>query len=112
MARVAAFQEGTEGGDAGEESEERIKISQQYCKPLPKYEWLREGNINAKAITAWLKDEAALIVNGQKFVDALGTKKPGVELWKETPGLLRRPICKPLISRMHGRTTRAATLEC
>lgn len=83
MARVAAYRADEESGNDEDEGDERIKVSQQYCKPLPKVDWLRESNTNAKSIVAWLKDEPSLVLRGHNFLDAFGGKKPTVEQWKE-----------------------------
>lgn len=31
-------------------------ISQHFCKPMPRYDWLQEGKINAKNIDEWWKN--------------------------------------------------------
>lgn len=82
VAREASFSgKDTDGGD--EDADEKIKITPQYNKPLPKIEWLREDNINAEAIKKWLQEKDKLVVNGQRFADFLGTEKPAVKLWKD-----------------------------
>lgn len=58
-------------------------ISQHFCKPMPKYEWLQEGQINAKNITEWWKNKDDLGTGDAKFLDYVGTTKPGVGVWKE-----------------------------
>ncbi|MBU0716662.1 MAG: AAA family ATPase [Planctomycetes bacterium] len=59
-----------------------ISIGQEYCKPQPKYKWLVEGQINAKAIDAWWKEKEQLIANGKSFAEYVGNAKPKVGEWK------------------------------
>ena len=58
-------------------------ISQHFCKPMPKYEWLQEGQINGKNITEWWKNKEDLKVGDADFLDYAGTTKPAVGVWKE-----------------------------
>ena len=59
-------------------------ISQHYCKPMPRFEWLRESNINGANIVEWWNDRDSLVVNGVSFVDFLDTaSRPNVGVWKE-----------------------------
>jgi len=57
-------------------------ISQHFCKPMPKYEWLQEGQINGKNIAEWLKKKDNLKVGDADFLDYAGTTKPAVGAWK------------------------------
>ncbi len=58
-------------------------ISQHFCKPMPKYEWLQESKINGKNITEWWKNNNDLKVQDANFLDYVGQAKPGVGVWKE-----------------------------
>ncbi len=58
-------------------------ISQHFCKPMPKYEWLQESKINGKNITEWWKNNNDLKVRDANFLDYVGQAKPGVRVWKE-----------------------------
>lgn len=58
-------------------------ISQHFCKPMPIYEWLQEGQISGKNITEWWKNKDELKVGDADFLDYVGTIKPGVGVWKE-----------------------------
>ena len=55
---------------------------QHFCKPMPKYVWLQEGQISGKNITEWLKKKDDLKVGGADFLDYVGTNKPAVGVWK------------------------------
>lgn len=70
-----------EGGD--DESEDKIRITAQYNKPLPKLEWLRDSEINAESIKKWMQEKENLAVKRQSFAKFLGTDKPQVKFWKE-----------------------------
>ncbi len=85
VAREASF--GGKEADGNEEaSEDKIKITQQYNKPLPKLTWLRESEINTEAIKKWMQEAGKLVFNGQSFAEFLGTDKPTVKLWKDKAG--------------------------
>ena len=58
-------------------------INQHFCKPMPIYEWLQEGQISGKNITEWWKNKDDLKVGDADFLDYVGTIKPGVGVWKE-----------------------------
>ncbi len=58
-------------------------ISQHFCKPMPKYEWLQEGQISGNSITEWWKNKDDLRVGDADFLDYVGTTKPKVRVWKE-----------------------------
>lgn len=58
-------------------------ISQHFCKPMPKYDWLQEGQINGKNITEWWKNKDELKVGEADFLEYTGTSKPAVGVWKE-----------------------------
>jgi hypothetical protein len=58
-------------------------ISQHYCKPMPKYEWLQEAQINGKNIADWWKNTDDLRVGDANFIDFVGKAKPAVGVWKE-----------------------------
>lgn len=61
----------------------KVSISQHYCKPVPKYNWLVEDEVNGTAITEWWEDKDNLQVNGNSFVDFVEGRKPNVGQWKE-----------------------------
>lgn len=82
IAREASFAgRNAEGGE--DNSEDKIKITQQYNKPLPKLQWLRENEINAETIKKWMEEKENLAVKEQSFAEFLGNEKPTVKLWKE-----------------------------
>jgi len=56
-------------------------VSQHFCKPMPKYEWLQEGKINQKSINDWW-DKDNLKVGEVDFLECVGAKKPKVGEWK------------------------------
>jgi predicted ATP-dependent endonuclease of OLD family len=73
-----------ESDEEGAPSEEgKPVVSQHFCKPVPKYEWLQESRINGKNIEEWWKNKDDLKVGDAKFLDYIGTAKPGVGVWKE-----------------------------
>ena len=69
-------EEGTPAGDG------KPVISQHFCKPMPKYGWLQEGQINGNNIKEWLKDKENLKVGNVDFLEFVGTAKPAVGVWK------------------------------
>lgn len=74
-----------ESPDADEDSaDEKITISQHYCKPTPSQTWLKQSEINGKNITEWWMARDELVVNGTSFADFIGgDAKPQVVTWKE-----------------------------
>lgn len=84
IARTAKM--GAKSGDSDsdtEQDQDRIGIGQHYKKPIPKPEWLREGDINGSNIKEWWKKRDQLSVGGVSFADLLGTKAPTVGDWKD-----------------------------
>ena len=72
------------GNDQSEsDADTKIKISQHYCKPTPKYPWLAPANITGAAIEEWWNIKDTLIANGHCFTELAGTSKPNVSIWKE-----------------------------
>jgi len=69
--------------EAASDNEESFDISQHYCKPMPKYEWLQEDKIDSKNIDEWWKNQPVLTANGNSFVVFVGNQKPKVGEWKE-----------------------------
>lgn len=58
-------------------------ISQHYCIPMPKYEWLQINKISGKKIEEWWKcNKKELEVRGANFFDYVGKTKPNVKEWK------------------------------
>jgi len=57
-------------------------ISQHFCKPMPNYDWLQEGQINGTNIGEWWKNKGDLKVGDADFLDYVGATKPGVGVWK------------------------------
>lgn len=82
VAREACFT-GKNAEDGEDDSENKIKITPLYNKPLPQMEWLRDSEINADAIKKWMQEKEILIVKGHSFAEFLGTEKPTVKLWKD-----------------------------
>lgn len=82
VAREASFA-GKDAESGEDDSEDKIKITPQYNKPLPQLHWLRDSEINAEAIKKWMQEKENLAVKGQSFAEFLGTDKPAVKLWKE-----------------------------
>lgn len=64
-------------------SEEEYEISQHYCRPMPKFEWLCENKIKGETISEWWRNQADLTANGNSFVDFVGGTKPNVGTWKQ-----------------------------
>ncbi len=69
--------------EGGPPDEGKPVISQHFCKPVPKYDWLQESNINGKNIEKWWKDKDNLRVGDANFLDYVGAAKPKVGAWKE-----------------------------
>lgn len=72
--------------DSDEEvfSEGKPVISQHFCIPSPRYEWLKIDKINQINIKKWLEKKEDLIVGDNNFLEFVGTKKtPKVSIWKE-----------------------------
>ena len=64
-------------------SEEEYEISQHYCKPMPKCEWLQEDKINGKSIDEWWKEKESLVINDNDFAAFVGGTKPKVGEWTD-----------------------------
>jgi len=56
VAREASFT-GKDAETGEDDPEDKIKITSQYNKPLPKLQWLRDSEINAEAIKKWMQKE-------------------------------------------------------
>ncbi len=69
--------------EGGPPDEGKPVISQHFCKPVPKYDWLQESNINGKNIDEWWQDKDNLRVGDANFLDYVGAAKPKVGAWKE-----------------------------
>ena len=70
-------EEGSSPGDG------KPVISQHFCKPMPKFEWLKESNINQKNIAEWWKNKESLKVGDADFLEYVGKAIPKVVVWKE-----------------------------
>lgn len=80
IARSAKYEN---NGDAEvPEEDNKIKISQHYCSPMPRLEWLRDSEINSANIERWCANSDNLTVHGISFAEFLGSKKPKVGDWK------------------------------
>lgn len=55
--------------ETDENGETKFTVSQQYNKPVPKYLWLREGEIKVATIKEWFKNPEELTANGNSFFD-------------------------------------------
>lgn len=58
-------------------------ISQHFCKPMPKYDWLQESQINKKSIDEWWKHRNDLKVGDADFLEYTGASRPSVGVWKD-----------------------------
>lgn len=83
IARSASWKIEETDEEVGTPDDGKPVISQQFCKPMPKYEWLQEGQINGKNITEWWKKKDNLRVNSAYFSDYVGKTKPSVTIWKD-----------------------------
>ena len=83
IARSATWKVEESDEEAAPSEDGKPIISQHFCKPVPKYEWLQESKINGKNIEEWWKNKDDLKVGDAKFLDYIGTAKPGVGVWKE-----------------------------
>ena len=79
IARTAHF-EPAENSNKFEDG--KIVISQHYCKPVPKYDWLVDDKINGISTKNWWSEKEKLSVNGNSFVEFVGNSKPNVGDWK------------------------------
>lgn len=71
-------------GEGGSSAEDKIVISQHFCKPVPAQDWLQLSKINGNNIEEWWGNQELLILgNGESFVDFVGGKKPKVGEWKK-----------------------------
>jgi len=94
VAREASFTNNEAEPGEGD-AEDKIKISPQCNKPLPKPKWLRDSEINKGAIKNWMQKKETLVVNGQSFTDFLGTDNPDIKLWKEKAAEFAAKYLKP-----------------
>jgi putative ATP-dependent endonuclease of OLD family len=83
IARSATWKVGVPDEEGTPPSDAKPAISQHFCKPMPKYDWLQEGNINGKNITEWWVNKDALKAGDTDFFEYIGTSKPSVGVWKE-----------------------------
>ena len=80
-AKATVETENTERSGVIEES--KFTISQHYCKPAPKLDWLNQSKISGSAIEEWWQHKDNLTSNGNRFVDFIGTVRPNVTTWKQ-----------------------------
>lgn len=80
IARSCKLKENTETDSP---ADEEFEISQHYCMPMPRIEWLREDKINTNNITDWWRNRNDLVFKEQNFVDFIGGARLGVGAWKE-----------------------------
>jgi len=83
IARSATWKIEEQEEEGAPPNEGKPVISQHFCKPLPQYDWLQEGNINGKNIDEWWEDKDNLKVVDANFLDYVGAAKPKVGIWKE-----------------------------
>jgi putative ATP-dependent endonuclease of OLD family len=83
IARSATWKVGVPEEEGTPPSDAKPAISQHFCKPMPKYDWLQEGNIKGKNITEWWINKDALKAGDTDFLEYIGTSKPSVGVWKE-----------------------------
>ena len=83
IARTAIWKIEESEEDGAHQGEGKPVISQHYCKPMPKFEWLQESQINGSNISEWWKNKSTLKVGDADFLSYIGTTKPGVGVWKE-----------------------------
>lgn len=69
--------------DENSSDEEKFLVSQHYCKPMPKHEWLQPSSINGTNISTWWQTKETLTANGQSFASFVGNTKPQVGVWKQ-----------------------------
>jgi len=83
MARSARLTtEGTEDAEASA-TEGKAVISQHFCMPMPKAEWLRPSEVSGANIDRWWKSKEHLVIHGNRFADFVGNNKPNVSVWKD-----------------------------
>jgi len=82
IARSATWKIEESEEEGSPEGDGKPVISQYFCKPMPKYEWLQEGQINGNNIKEWLKDKDNLKVGDADFLEFVGASKPAVGVWK------------------------------
>jgi len=83
IARSATWKIEEPGEEGALPDDGKPVISQHFCKPMPKYDWLQDGKINGKNIDEWWKDKDNLKVGDANFLDYVGAAKPKVVAWKE-----------------------------
>ena len=94
VAREASFiNSEAEPGEG--DAEDKIKITPQYNKPLPKPKWLRDSEIKKESIGNWMQKKETLAVNGHSFTEFLGTDDPDSKLWKEKAAEFAAEYLKP-----------------
>ena len=64
IARSAKWKIEETDEEGGAPVDGKAAISQHFCKPIPKFEWLQEGQINGNNIAEWWKNKDNLRVNG------------------------------------------------
>ena len=83
IARSARIEEGGDEDSSTVTDENRIVISQHFCKPMPVQDWLQGPKINGTSINEWWQNKDQLVVDGHSFVDFVGgSAKPTVTTWK------------------------------
>lgn len=86
MARTAKFTSPDDAKPlADDDSENKIKIGQQYKLLSPVLDWLQEEKVNGENIAAWWQTKDGLEVSGKLFCEGW-SKKPAVGEWKARIG--------------------------
>jgi putative ATP-dependent endonuclease of OLD family len=84
MARSAKIDVQTEeAGEPASTDQGKVGISQHFCRPMPKVEWLCQSKISLKTIDEWWKEKDKLLANKESFAAFVGFSKPNVTTWKE-----------------------------
>lgn len=81
--------------DGDEDDEAKCEILTTFCRPEPKYPWLRESEINGEAVKQWWNNKESLVANGQAFAALAGSSRPGVGDWKTKAGEFAAKFLKP-----------------
>jgi len=78
-----------------EDDEAKCEILTTFCRPEPKFPWLRESEINGTKTKEWWAGKESLIANGQAFTSVAGSACPGVGVWKQKAAEFAAKYLKP-----------------
>src|SRR5690606_38489168 len=96
LARTVKWKEEDAASQQDDDDDEaNCEILTTFCRPEPKFPWLRESEINGTKTKEWWAVKESLVANGQAFTSVAGSACPGVGVWKQKAAEFAAKYLKP-----------------